>query len=115
MSLPTFVNEPVLELRRSPSRDLLLEGLEQADARLPLRTPILIGRDRREGDDLVSTDPAQPDRVVAVAAKATPQDADEAVAAAQKGFTAWSRVAPERRAQILVAAAAWMRERRAHL
>ena len=35
------------------------------DARLPLRVPVWIGDERREGDELVSTDPGAPDRVVA--------------------------------------------------
>ena len=107
-----FVNEPILELRRAPHRQLLLDALKQLDPKLPIRAPVWIGEDRREGDDLVSTDPGQPDRVVALAAKATAQEAARAVEEARQGFRAWAETPVERRAELLVAAAAILRERR---
>ena len=42
----SFSNEPILELRRAPERDALLEALRALDARLPLKVPVLIGGDR---------------------------------------------------------------------
>ena len=60
-----FRNEPVLELRRAPVRAELGEALEGLDARLPLRVPVWIGDERRDGEELVSTDPGRPDRTVA--------------------------------------------------
>ena len=78
--------------------------------------PVLIGGDRREGDDLVSTDPGAPDRVVAVAAQATSATSTPAVAAAADGFGQWSALpATERAPWSLAAAADWMRARRAEL
>ena len=115
MSLPAFTNEPILELRRAPAREALASGMSRIDDRLPLRVPVWIGRDRREGDELVSTDPGNPERVVAVAAKATPEDVDNAVEAANRGFREWAATPAERRAEVLAGAAAWMRERRAEL
>jgi RHH-type proline utilization regulon transcriptional repressor/proline dehydrogenase/delta 1-pyrroline-5-carboxylate dehydrogenase len=106
-----FVNEPILELRRAPHRQLLLDAL-QALA-LPVRVPVWIGDDRRDGDDLVSTDPGDPDRVVALAAVATPREVDRAVAAA--AASRWPETPVERRAEILVGAAAILREQRAVL
>ena len=67
-----FTNEPILELRRAAVRAQLAGALQEHDARPPLRVPVWIGDDRREGSDLVSTDPGRPDRVVAEAAAATP-------------------------------------------
>jgi RHH-type transcriptional regulator, proline utilization regulon repressor / proline dehydrogenase / delta 1-pyrroline-5-carboxylate dehydrogenase len=110
-----FVNEPVLELRRAPERELLLDGLRALDRDLPLRVPVWIGTGAREGQDIVSTDPGDPDRVVAVAAAATPADVDRAVAAAVGAFPAWSGRSAAQRAEILLRAAAWMRERRPRL
>jgi len=108
-----FANEPVLELRRASERQKLLDGLERLE--LPIRVPVWIGEDRRHGDALVSTDPGAPDRVVAVAATATRDDADLAVRTAYEAFRAWSRVPPQARAETLVRAAALLRERRAVL
>ena len=44
-----------------------------------------IGADQRHGEELVSTDPGNPDRVVATAGKATPGDVDAALDAARRG------------------------------
>jgi RHH-type proline utilization regulon transcriptional repressor/proline dehydrogenase/delta 1-pyrroline-5-carboxylate dehydrogenase len=113
--LPPFANEPILELRRAPVREALAAGMGAVDARGPLRVPVWIGDDRREGEDIASTDPGEPDRVVAVAASATADEAAEAVRVAAAAFPAWSAMPAARRAEHLVAAAAWLRERRAEL
>jgi RHH-type transcriptional regulator, proline utilization regulon repressor / proline dehydrogenase / delta 1-pyrroline-5-carboxylate dehydrogenase len=107
MPLPPFANEPVLELRRAAVRANLAGALAAHDARGPLRVPVWIGGDRRQGDDLVSTDPGRPDHVVATAAAATPADVDHALASARR----WDAPA-EQRAATLAAAAQWLRERR---
>jgi RHH-type proline utilization regulon transcriptional repressor/proline dehydrogenase/delta 1-pyrroline-5-carboxylate dehydrogenase len=105
----------VLELRRAPERARLEDALAQLDARLPVRAPVLVGSDRRDGDGLFSTDPGAPDRVVARASAATEADVDDALRAAQRGLAAWSALPAQHRAGVLVGAAAWMRERRAEL
>ncbi|HEV2776089.1 MAG TPA: aldehyde dehydrogenase family protein, partial [Solirubrobacteraceae bacterium] len=111
--LPPFRNEPVLELRRATERAKLAVGM--GELHLPLRVPVWIDDDRREGDELVSTDPGRPDRVVAVAAAATAEEAAAAVAAAHAAFAAWAATPVAERAAALLRAAAWMRERRAAL
>ncbi len=110
-----FANEPVLELRRAGERARLEEALIALDRRLPLRAPVVIGGRRRDGEDLVSTDPAAPDRVVALGASGTPEDARAAVRAALEGFGGWAATPAADRADALVRAAAWLRERRAEL
>jgi RHH-type transcriptional regulator, proline utilization regulon repressor / proline dehydrogenase / delta 1-pyrroline-5-carboxylate dehydrogenase len=115
LDLPPFRNEPVAELRRAAERDRLRAGLAALEPRLPLRVPVWIGDERREGEDLVSTDPGAPDRVVALAAKATPADVDAAVAGARRGFERWSQRPAQERAEVLLCAAALMRERRPEL
>jgi RHH-type proline utilization regulon transcriptional repressor/proline dehydrogenase/delta 1-pyrroline-5-carboxylate dehydrogenase len=111
-----FSNEPLLELRRAPERELLLEGLRALDPDLPLRVPVWIGNERREGDAIVSTDPGEPGRAVAVcAAAATPVEVDRAVEGAVRAFGPWSARSAAQRAEILLRAAAWMRERRPRL
>ena len=112
-ALTAFGNEPVLELRRVTERAKLAVGL--GELRLPLAVPVWIGRERRFGEDLVSTDPGRPERVVALAARATPAEADAAVATAAAAFPSWARTPVAERAAALLRAAAWMRERRAGL
>jgi len=108
-----FANEPILELRRAPVRAQLAVVLAEHDARPPVRAPVWIGDERREGDDIVSTDPGAPDRVVAEAASATPQEVDAALAlAAESGARSWGSTPAPRRAEVLLAAAALLRERR---
>src|SRR5918998_1956855 len=104
-----FANEPVLELRRAPVRAKLEEALREHDARPPLRVPVWIGDERREGDDLVSTDPGNPERVVATAAKATEADVDAALAVAERGSKAWAATPAQERAETLLRAAQWLR------
>jgi RHH-type transcriptional regulator, proline utilization regulon repressor / proline dehydrogenase / delta 1-pyrroline-5-carboxylate dehydrogenase len=108
-----FRNEPVLELRRATERSKLAVGL--GELHLPLRVPVWIGSQQRFGEELVSTDPGRPDRVVALAARATPQEADAAVEAARGASAAWAATPVRERAACLLRAAAWMRERRATL
>jgi RHH-type transcriptional regulator, proline utilization regulon repressor / proline dehydrogenase / delta 1-pyrroline-5-carboxylate dehydrogenase len=115
MTLPPFANEPILELRRRDAREALERGMANLEQRLPVRAPIWIGDERRDGDELVSTDPGAPDRVVALAPKGTPADAAKALAVATEAAPRWAATPAEERAAALVRAAAWMRERRHEL
>jgi RHH-type transcriptional regulator, proline utilization regulon repressor / proline dehydrogenase / delta 1-pyrroline-5-carboxylate dehydrogenase len=112
VTLPPFANEPILELRRAEARATLLEGLAWLEQRLPIRVPIWIGDERGGSEGLESTDPGDPDRVVASAGRSTPADAARAVQTAERGFREWSARPATERAEALVRAAAWLRERR---
>jgi RHH-type proline utilization regulon transcriptional repressor/proline dehydrogenase/delta 1-pyrroline-5-carboxylate dehydrogenase len=96
-------------------RAQLADALASVDRELPLSVPAWIGDDARAGEELVSTDPGDPDRVVAAAACGTPSEADAAVRAATGAFPAWSATPARDRAAVLIGAAAWMRERRLEL
>ena len=115
MSSGTFSNEPILELRRAPVRDTLLEALRSLDARLPLSVPMIIGADRSVGEELVSSDPGMPSRAVALAPVAGEAEAAAAVEAAERGFREWSARPALERAEVLRGAAARLRERRLEL
>ncbi|HEU4977633.1 MAG TPA: aldehyde dehydrogenase family protein [Solirubrobacteraceae bacterium] len=115
MSLPPFANEPALELRRAPVRSELVAALHALDPQLPLRAPLLIGGERRDGEELVSTDPGRPDRVVALAPLAGAGEARAAVEVAKRGFAPWASRPASARADVLRRAAQWMRERRHRL
>jgi RHH-type transcriptional regulator, proline utilization regulon repressor / proline dehydrogenase / delta 1-pyrroline-5-carboxylate dehydrogenase len=114
-----FANEPVLELRRGPVRQTLLDALGELEPRLPVEVPVLIGEgrgQRAEGrDSFTSTDPGRPERVVAVAARGGADDARAAVHAAVQASPSWARTPVAERAQALVNAAALMRDRRPEL
>jgi len=113
--LPPFANEPILELRRGAVRAQLADALAALDRELPLSVPVMIGDEQRHGEELLSTDPGDPERVVARAAAATESEIDAAVAEAQRGLRSWSATSARERAGALIAAAAWMRERRLEL
>ena len=113
--MKAFTNEPVLELRRASVRSGLAEAMTGLEARLPLRVPVWVGEDRRDGAELVSTDPGRPSREVAHAALATEADVDAALDAARRGYREWSAVPAAGRAEVLVGAARWMRERRTEI
>jgi RHH-type transcriptional regulator, proline utilization regulon repressor / proline dehydrogenase / delta 1-pyrroline-5-carboxylate dehydrogenase len=110
-----FRNEPILELRRSPARDSLVDALRELDGKLPVHVPALIGGDAAERTSFESTDPGSPERIVAIAGRSTEEDAAAAVTAAQRGFREWSARPAAERAQVLRGAAAILRERRLEL
>ncbi len=115
MTLPPFANEPILELRRAPERESLLGALASLDAEAALKVPVWIGDGRRDAEELISTDPGAPQRVVATAAAATAAEVAEAVAVAREGLREWSATPATERAAILIGAAAILRERRLRL
>ena len=105
----------MLELRRAPVRESLLEALRELDSRLPLEVPVLVGGERRHGG-LDSTDPGD-----AVAAggpcraghggRCRPRPWRPPPAA----FAEWSARPAAERAEVLRGAAARLRERRLEL
>jgi RHH-type proline utilization regulon transcriptional repressor/proline dehydrogenase/delta 1-pyrroline-5-carboxylate dehydrogenase len=103
----------VLDLAQAVHRDELREGLAWLDERLPLPAPMWIGQERRDGQRIVSTDPADPERTVATAPIATTAEVTAAVAVAERGYRQWAAVPARERAVVLSRAAAWLRERRA--
>jgi RHH-type proline utilization regulon transcriptional repressor/proline dehydrogenase/delta 1-pyrroline-5-carboxylate dehydrogenase len=110
-----FANQPLLELRRETERRRLLEALETLDRELTLDVPVMIAGESRTGDGIESVDPGAPSRLVARAAVASSGEVDEAVRAAAEAAKAWGRRPAVQRAETLIAAAAWMRERRFEL
>jgi RHH-type transcriptional regulator, proline utilization regulon repressor / proline dehydrogenase / delta 1-pyrroline-5-carboxylate dehydrogenase len=110
-----FTNEPTLELRRAPARESLLGALGELEPRLPVRVPVLIGKERGPDDGFESIDPGAPERVVALAGRATEEDAAAVVETAARAFPAWRERAAARRADVLVGAAGILRSRRLEL
>ena len=115
MRADEFKNEPLAELRSAAVRDGLLAALAELDRGLPLRVPLLIGRDELPGQPFESVDPSQPGRVVAAAMGASAADADAAIEAAADGFAEWGARPVEERAATLVRAAQLLRDDRRSL
>ena len=67
-----------------------MDGINIPEAGTVPAYEMLIGGERSDGDALVSTDPGNPDRVVATAPKATPADAARAVEVAAAAAGAWA-------------------------
>jgi len=111
----SFRNEPTLELRRADARASLVEALAELDGRLPLRVPILIGGERGADTGIDSTDPGDPERLVATAGAGGAPEAAAAVEAAQRGARDWSTRPAAERAEVLRAGAANLRARRREL
>ena len=84
-----FRNEPTLELRRAPEREGLAAALAELDRGLPLRVPVLVGGDRGLEAGIQSTDPGQPERLIAEAGAAGEDEAAAAVEAAARGAREW--------------------------
>ena len=110
-----FANESLLELRRPSVRAALMDALADFDALAPLSVPVWIGEHQASASGLISTDPGEPERVVAEAGQASAADVEEAVAVARRAFGEWSCRAPGERAAALLGAAAWLREHRLEL
>jgi RHH-type proline utilization regulon transcriptional repressor/proline dehydrogenase/delta 1-pyrroline-5-carboxylate dehydrogenase len=113
--LNPFANEPTLELRRAAVRAQLADALARVDRELPIQVPVQVGEHSRAGDELSSTDPGAPERLVAQAASARADEVTAAIEETGRGLRAWRAVSAADRAGALVAAAAWMRERRLEL
>jgi RHH-type proline utilization regulon transcriptional repressor/proline dehydrogenase/delta 1-pyrroline-5-carboxylate dehydrogenase len=110
-----FANEPQAELRRAPVRDELMAAMRRLDQTLPTSAPVWIGTERGSAEALVSTDPGDPERPIANAGRATPNDIERAVEAAESGLRDWGERGASDRAGVLLRAASVMRERRAEL
>lgn len=71
-----------------------------------------IGGRRATTDDIgENINPSDTDDVIATYSRATPEMAEEAVAAAREAFPAWAATSPQKRADILLRIAAEIRER----
>ena len=91
VALTPFTNEPILELRRAPVRAQLRGALEAFDAEPVIQVPVWVGEDARTGGALVSTDPGDPERVVAESAVASEADVDHALELAARAATGGAR------------------------
>jgi RHH-type transcriptional regulator, proline utilization regulon repressor / proline dehydrogenase / delta 1-pyrroline-5-carboxylate dehydrogenase len=111
----SFANEPHAELRRAPVREELLSTLRELDLSLPWQVPIAIGQERGRSEGGVSTDPGNPERVIATFGLATAEDVNAAVEISQQAAADWGLRSAAERAGALVGGADALRRRRHQL
>jgi RHH-type proline utilization regulon transcriptional repressor/proline dehydrogenase/delta 1-pyrroline-5-carboxylate dehydrogenase len=111
----SFVNEPLLEIRRQPVRKTLLEALARLDRELPLDARAVVGGEKSGGRELASTDPGQPDRLVAESGTSDADLVARAIEAAGRGTFGWGRLPAAERVRVMRRAADGMRRERNRL
>ncbi len=111
-----FRNEPAADFTIGETRSSFRDALAKVSVRMGSSYPAVIGgREYREGEPIVSVDPARPGEVVGTVHGITREHADRAVSAAREAQRDWERVPPAERAKVLFRSAGRARERRAEL
>lgn len=111
-----FRNEPLSDFSREDHRQAMQEALADVKRRLGQTYPLVIGgKDLNRPDTADSLNPSHKREVVGRWVKATPEDAQRAIAAAKEAFPAWRDTEPAKRADFLLRAAEAMRRRRFEL
>jgi 1-pyrroline-5-carboxylate dehydrogenase len=112
-SVGPFANTPLTDFTREENIRAQEEALRQVESEIDRLHHLVIDGERRETrETFTSVNPAHPDQVLAVFAKASVEDANDAVQAANRAFQTWQYTAAEERAGYLFEAARLMRERR---
>ncbi|MBV9713361.1 MAG: L-glutamate gamma-semialdehyde dehydrogenase, partial [Ktedonobacteraceae bacterium] len=98
---------------KEENRRAQAEALEQVRNEFGRTYPLIIGGKKIANEDtFASINPSQPDQVVGYFARASVEQAKEAVQAASAAFETWKRVPAEERAGYLFKAADLLRQRR---
>ncbi len=113
MTLPPFRNETYRDFNQPEHRQAMEAGLAAVRSQLGQDYPLWIGGQQAKGDGTFrSLNPSRPREVVGVHQRGTPAQASQAVEAAWSCFPTWSATPVERRVELLVKAAALLRERK---
>jgi 1-pyrroline-5-carboxylate dehydrogenase len=112
-ALPDFSNEPVLDFSLAHNREKMEKALREVRAQFGRDYDLLIaGRREKTADKLKSLNPSKPTEVVGIHSKATAEQAREAVESAHAFFPEWSATPAKSRVEMLLRAAALIRERK---
>ena len=114
--LPAFVNQPPADFTKEEERDLFRQAIAKVRRSRGWTLPLFLdGADRTTRETIPSTNPANPEEVLALVCQAGLPEAEEALDAARRAFEDWREKDGRERAAYLVKAAAWMRSRRHEL
>ena len=87
-----FTNEPSADFSDPAVRDAMQAALEKIRGELGREYPLIVGGERREtGKWITSVNPGDLDQVVGKVAKASAEDALDAIAAAEDAFKTGGR------------------------
>ncbi|UCG53163.1 MAG: L-glutamate gamma-semialdehyde dehydrogenase [Candidatus Latescibacterota bacterium] len=108
-----FKNEPLTDFSKTENEKAMKDALAKVSSELGKEYDLIIGGKRKKTQDRIrSVDPSDPKTIIGLAAKATSEDAEEAIKVATETFETWKQVKPETRAEYLFKAAAEMRKRK---
>jgi len=108
-----FVNERLIDFSLPENREKMQNALAEAESNLGREWAIIIdGRRVKAPDQFLSHNPSDPDQVIGIFQRGTPELAEKAVEAACRAFSTWSRVPAQERAQYCLKVAEIMRRRR---
>jgi 1-pyrroline-5-carboxylate dehydrogenase len=111
-----FVNEPLTDFSVPENREKMEKALADAESELGREWAIIIdGKRVKAPDQFLSHNPSDPEQVIGVFQRGTPQLAEKAIEAALRAFPTWSRVPPQERAEYCFKVADIMRRRRFEL
>jgi 1-pyrroline-5-carboxylate dehydrogenase len=112
-SLPDYAPTTYVDFTVAENRATFEKALEKVRGELGREHPIVIDGRRVQGaETFASTNPSRPSQVIGRFTAATREQAVQAIEAADRAFTTWSRVPARERAAYLIEAARRMRERR---
>jgi 1-pyrroline-5-carboxylate dehydrogenase len=112
-TLPPFHNEPYLDFSQPDNRAAMEQAMQKVRAELGREYALLIGGERiTTGTFLQSVNPSKPGELIGAHHKATPELARKAVEDAYDFFAQWSATDPRQRVDMLVKAAAILRQRK---
>ncbi len=111
-----FKNEPLTDFSDAANAERMQKALEKVRAQLGRTYPLIIdGKTHADGPTFDSINPANPDQVVGRFPKATVEQANQAIEAADRAFQGWSRVPARKRAEMVFKVSDLMRERKFEL
>jgi len=110
--LPPFKNEPFTDFSTAENKRAMQEALAKVQAELGQTYDLIIaGSDLQTSATFASVNPAKPAEVIGMHYAAGVAEANAAVAAAQSAFSMWKKVPVAERVELLLRAAALLRER----
>ncbi len=112
-TLPAFQNEPYTDFSIPQNRDAMERALADVRGQFGKEYELWIeGQPVRNKEKLESRNPSNPEEMVGIHQKATPEQARQAVEAAYEYFPIWSHVPVEQRVSALLEAARVLRRRK---
>ncbi len=111
--LPTYRHEPFTDFTRDENRIEFEKALRKVEGELGKEYPLIVGGERiTTVEKIVSYNPSKKDEIIGIVSKANKEIAEKAIQVALKAFQIWKNVNAEERANILLRAAAKIRQRK---